>query len=37
LKNKKIYIAITAALIAVIGALSAVLIYNNINSKPAAL
>ena len=37
LKNKKIYIAIIAALIVAIGALSAVLIYNNINSQPAAL
>jgi len=37
LKNKKIYIAITAALIVAIGALSAILIYNNINSQPAAL
>jgi len=36
LKNKKIYIAIIAALIVAIGALSAVLIYNNINSQPAA-
>lgn len=36
MKNKKIYIAIIAALIVTIGALSAVLIYNNINSQPAA-
>ena len=36
MKNKKIYIAIIAALIVAIGALSAVLIYNNINSQPAA-
>lgn len=36
MKNKKIYIAIIAALIVAIGALIAVLIYNNINSQPAA-
>lgn len=36
MKNKKIYIAIIAVLIVAIGALSAVLIYNNINSQPAA-
>ncbi|WP_337509096.1 hypothetical protein [Ruminococcus sp.] len=37
MKNKKIYIAIIAALIVAIGVLIAVLIYNNINSQPAAL